>query len=741
MAKRAKVPEGRVIFSVEDAARRNAATDGKDLFFGQSDPAVPGPAAGELASSSPSAVGALAGQQPVSPGRPNPNTVPATISLVNSHLGAYVLQEELGRGPMGTVYRARHTSSGEFVAVKVLHPWLTTLPGFVDALVSSLRSIAALHHLNIAAIHEVGQVDQRIYLVGDLSEGRPLDRFARAEGLPDPERAVRIAIQIAVALDYAHANAVAHGAVKPSNVILGVEDRVTLLDFGITRLADEALRASGAGGMLAKLEYVAPEQFGGREGGRAADRYAFAVLFFELLAGVPPFRADGQAGIIAGHIGKTPPSLHALRPDLSPAVDHVFARALAKDPESRYPTCTAVVHAVALAMRSAMSPAEPVSEEPPRSLQKRRLPVATLAVVGALLALAATAWFARGALFGLPQATEPIPTPNPASPTTIVTQAPLVAPTTPVIVTPSPTAVPAQTPTSVPPTPAPTAVPAAVPAGPGGTLLVVRYVADGINTIFGLNIANRKLEPLPLPGGSNWAPAVSVDGQWLAFSTGSPAKGDIAVARRDGTEARVVARAGALGLASPAWLPGGRLGLGGAVGDKGEIYDLAVSGDNPVQLTAAAGVIAEVRIPTWSRQDKVFAYSGKQAGLYRVFVQAPDGTTRAVSPEAANAYTPAWSPDGKRIAFSGQLANGTTGIFTVNPDGSDLAQVVAPPTGAWACCAAWSPDSRYLAYVGELGSGPSPNHGNLYVVSAQGGQPERVLGDNLTYYWRPAWLP
>ncbi|MHB1132596.1 MAG: TolB family protein [Chloroflexota bacterium] len=325
-----------------------------------------------------------------------------------------------------------------------------------------------------------------------------------------------------------------------------------------------------------------------------------------------------------------------------------------------------------------------------------------------------------------------------------------VVPITTAVVLSNATATPAPTPTGTPPPltptavapPSPTVAPSPTPAGPGA-LLLVRLAENGINDLFTMPLAAGVPSRLwPSAPDWRWAPAVSPDGQWLAYSSGRPERASVAVARRDGTEARIVLAAGDVNWGSPWWLPDGRLVAGGATSAGPELYVVAREGGAPLPLTALSGSVTGIGIPTAPRLGGALAFSGRVGGESRVLVlPAEEQVARFISPPGAQCYTPAYSPDGTQIAFSGTLADRRTGLFVIAPDGGGLRQVVVGDPKSWLCCPSWSPDGTSLSYVGDIGLGVDADHGNLFVVSTTGGAPRRLTTDGRTYHWRPAWLP
>jgi hypothetical protein len=252
-------------------------------------------------------------------------------------VGRYEIREVLGAGAFGTVYRAHDPQLDREVALKVLKPEALGSPQAVERFQREARAAARLHHPNIVAVYDAGAHGGGQYIAAAFVEGRPLSALL-AGGPLDPRRAAALVAQLADALAYAHRRNVLHRDVKPANCLVDAEDRLYLADFGLAGWVEqEATRLTGQGTLLGTPAYMAPEQASGdlAQVGPAADLYGAGVVLYELLTGRVPF--EGNAHVILYHILHSeprPPS--SLRPGLSPELEAICLRAMARAPAARY---------------------------------------------------------------------------------------------------------------------------------------------------------------------------------------------------------------------------------------------------------------------------------------------------------------------------------------------------------------------------------------------------------------------
>jgi tRNA A-37 threonylcarbamoyl transferase component Bud32/tetratricopeptide (TPR) repeat protein len=244
--------------------------------------------------------------------------------------------ERIARGAMGDIYRATDSTLGRVVAVKVL------AEPYVEDEAARKRFAREAHAAarlsgdpNIVTIYDVGEAAERPYIVMEYMSGGSLEQRL-ASGMQPPAQAVRWLEQVARALDHAHANGVVHRDVKPANLLLDGENDVHVADFGIATAAWMAsLTATGT--VLGTAGYLAPEQAAGERATPASDRYALAVVAYELLTGERPFARESPTAEAAAHVSEPVPAV-SRRGDLPVTLDAVFERALAKQPEERYAT-------------------------------------------------------------------------------------------------------------------------------------------------------------------------------------------------------------------------------------------------------------------------------------------------------------------------------------------------------------------------------------------------------------------
>ena len=283
------------------------------------------------------------------PGSPAPGSpVPGGPAQIAS----YQMVEEIGRGGMAVVYRARDVRLGRWVALKVLAEDLARDDAFRRRFIRESRAAATVDHPNIIPIFDAGEAAGVLFIAMRYVAGQDVHSLLNRAGPLPAARAAGLVAQVASALDAAHACGLVHRDVKPANMLLGglaedgSEDHVYLSDFGISKTSQATTNLTLTGQVLGTLNYLAPEQIEGRTVDGRADAYSLACAAFEMLAGAPPFRRDQSLAVMWAQLSAPPPPLTSARPDLPAAVDQVMFRGLAKAPEDRYPSCRAFAAAL-----------------------------------------------------------------------------------------------------------------------------------------------------------------------------------------------------------------------------------------------------------------------------------------------------------------------------------------------------------------------------------------------------------
>jgi serine/threonine protein kinase len=261
---------------------------------------------------------------------------------IGSIFAGYRVEGVLGRGGMGVVYLAEQPELGRKVAIKVIAPALASDPDYMERFRRESRLAAAIEHPNAIPIYEAGVADEDTpYLVMRYVEGEDLATLLRREGRLDPRRAAAIVDQIAGALDEAHARGLVHRDVKPANVI--VESRrgtehAYLTDFGLTREMDASSGVTGTGRWVGTIDYASPEQIQGRPVDARCDVYALGCVLFASLTGRLPFERSEDVAKLYAHVSEPPPKPSSVIADVPAELDQVVTRAMAKDPDFRFPS-------------------------------------------------------------------------------------------------------------------------------------------------------------------------------------------------------------------------------------------------------------------------------------------------------------------------------------------------------------------------------------------------------------------
>ncbi|NDJ52665.1 MAG: protein kinase [Chloroflexi bacterium] len=604
--------------------------------------------------------------------------------LIGQYLGQYEIRMVLGKGGMSTVYLAYQPSMDRTVAIKALPREFLHDDTFLVRFQQEARTIAQLEHMNILPVYDVGE-DQGIpYIVMRYLKGGTLADLIDS-GLPQMSVVTRAVSQIGEALDYAHNHGIIHRDLKPSNILLDTSGNAFLADFGIARVMQQTLNVTGEM-VIGTPPYIAPEMV--RKDGEttpSVDLYALAAITFEMLSGEPPYWDDDPMKILMAHVLEPIPSVRDFDPNLSPTLDEVLRRGLAKNAEERFPTGRRFAHELERAAQ-ATSPS-------PIALEKV-LPKSTLDEARAASQQPAAPANRQGAAA-------------------------------------SPTGPPART----PPQPAQQYYPqpgqsaAYPPAGqPGydssyprqaprrrGRVLGCALAIGGVGGVLGLFVVLVFLltdgEPSSL----------------LSILTPLPTR---ALTPSGNPTATLGPDSGAL-LPPPSG--GDRLAFVSDRTGNFDLYLIDIDGSNLRQLTSNE---RDDLSPSWAPDGDRIVYSAQTSAttrdiaLLRVDGQVIDQLTS----DAGQNIDPDWSPDGQWIAFASDRDGSDYEIYLMRSDGSELTQLTNNSLDDFK--PRWSPDSQRISYHTEESDGQS----NVYILERAGGAPLQLTNNSDQDRW-PEWSP
>ena len=258
----------------------------------------------------------------------------------------YRLLELVGSGGMAAVYRGEDILLERQVAVKVLREGFAGDPAFLARFQREARAAAQLDHPNVVRVYDVGQDGDRHYIVMEYVDGQDLKTMIRRSGRLTVEEALSICVQVSAAVGHAHEGGVVHCDIKPQNVLVTLDGRAKVTDFGIARaLSESALTESET--VWGSPLYFSPEQAAGDPTSPASDVYSIGVVMYEMLAGQPPFSAEKPMALALMHMRQQPPPLVAQNPQLPPTLEAIVQKMMAKDPAARYRTAGQVASVLA----------------------------------------------------------------------------------------------------------------------------------------------------------------------------------------------------------------------------------------------------------------------------------------------------------------------------------------------------------------------------------------------------------
>jgi Tol biopolymer transport system component/predicted Ser/Thr protein kinase len=254
--------------------------------------------------------------------------------MIGQTISHYRILEKLGEGGMGVVYKAHDTKLDRDVALKFLPHYLTSDPIEKERFYHEARAAAALTHQNIAVIHEIGEHENQLFIAMEFVEGKTLKRLMESETL-SVKRVLDIAIQVCEGLAAAHEKGIVHRDIKSDNIIVTAKGQAKIMDFGLAKVKG-ATKLTKTGSTLGTAAYMSPEQALGEEVDHRSDIFSFGVVLYELLTSRLPFKAEHEAALMYAIVNEEPQPIARFNEKVTPELEHVVMKALAKDKEERY---------------------------------------------------------------------------------------------------------------------------------------------------------------------------------------------------------------------------------------------------------------------------------------------------------------------------------------------------------------------------------------------------------------------
>lgn len=257
--------------------------------------------------------------------------------MIGTRVANYSIQEKLGQGGMGVVYKAIDLNLDRPVAIKALPPELARDPDLVERFRHEAKALANLNHVNIATLYSLQEANGQYLMVMEYLEGIAFDRLIQQRGRIPCDEAIRLFKQALLGIGYAHRRGVVHRDIKPSNIMLTSAGIVKVMDFGIAKvLGGQRLTRTGA--QMGTVAYMSPEQIRNQPVDARSDIYSLSVTLFEMLTGRLPFAAGSDFELMSAHLQTPPPRLRQLCPDLGQSLESAVLRGLEKTPGMRFQT-------------------------------------------------------------------------------------------------------------------------------------------------------------------------------------------------------------------------------------------------------------------------------------------------------------------------------------------------------------------------------------------------------------------
>ncbi len=283
--------------------------------------------------------------------------------MIGQTIGTYRIEQKIGEGGMGAVYKGRDLMLERAVAIKALRPEFARQPELVARFRSEAVTLAKLNHSHVTTLYNFVRQGEDYFMVMEFVPGQTLEKILQQTGAMEIERAVRLFCQALEGIVNAHALGIIHRDLKPANLMLTANDEVKVMDFGIARVLGTA-RQTKTGRLIGTLEYMSPEQMRSQETDARSDIYSLGILLYEMLTGRVPFESSSDYELMRAQVEDEPPAPREFKGDIPLAVELAIMRALAKDPAARFQSAAEFRAALISAVPAAAIKPEPAQAEP-----------------------------------------------------------------------------------------------------------------------------------------------------------------------------------------------------------------------------------------------------------------------------------------------------------------------------------------------------------------------------------------
>lgn len=651
-----------------------------------------------------------------------------TDSLTGKALGRYHLLEKIGEGGMAVVYKALDTALERHVAVKVILPYRELSDKFLTRFKREAKALAKLSHPNILKIFDYGERDNLPYLAMEYISGGTLkDTFT---GKPMPwQRSAQILMPIARALEAAHAQGIIHRDVKPSNILMANGHDPMLSDFGIAKIIDddeETHDLTGSGVGIGTPDYMAPEQGVGKADERS-DIYALGTVFYQMITGRLPFKADTPMAVMLKKSTDPLPRPKQFVPDLPSAVENVLLKALARDPNNRYKS----MKEFAASLERLNSKADTLETFVELPTDESTVVDEDGGIKPAPQKTAALKWILSGSAIMLcfgalivgafllgriindsgptEDSTQPADLPShPAEP-------PLSQPTLD------------QSSDSISsPEPTPTSAPM------NGKWIAFNSRMGGNSDIYIVDTNENNLTQLTTSSAHDLYPSWSPDGAQLVYQTNEGGDQEVAIIGISGGSSYNITNNGCNDW-GPVWSPDGDwIAFYSDCDGERNIYKMRTDGSDRIQLTFTSG--ANSWFPAWSPDGRKITFSSNRSGKYYIYTMDANGGNETQLARGCVSY---YSPDGSQILY-GVYCDDTDELWLMNADGSNQ----QPITDGYECKnATWSPDGTSIIFQRSKTTKDGPFQ--LYIMELDNPDPSNwiLVTDYDVNGGSPVWQP